>query len=368
MAKICKTKYTNVTIFTTKDLFSRLEKYLENKEDYNIVLKKDEEGLKSFLKKVEKICNEKIDLLFVNTVQVTCFYLPSFFGFHPKCKTIMTVHTANAWLKPKPVFKIRKLIRTIDTNLSSFIANRCILPKFDAINVLYSPIKDYILKETDYHKKIFTLPFNFFDKTMKVDIKEKNKIHFVIPGQIEEHRREYMVLLDAFEKLFNNFNEKIDLCLLGYPVGNYGKQILKKCGKMKRKGYNIFTFDTFIPEEKYNEIILNSDLIISPIRIKTRGMGEIQEIYGITKASAVVFEAIQYAKPLVVPSKFNIINELKSSTLKYIDSEDLEKTFTDIIKNRKKLLDLKKSALNNSKSFSLEVLQKYFKDEILDKL
>ncbi len=368
IAKICKTKYTNVTIFTTKDLFSRLEKYLENKEDYEIILKKDNEGLKSFLKRVEEICNDKIDLLFVNTVQVTCLYLPRFFGFRPKSKTIMTVHTANAWLKPKPVFKIRKLIRTIDTNLSSFIANRFILPKFDAINVLYSPIKDYIRKEMDYNKQIFTLPFNFFNRSMKVDIKEKEKIHFVIPGQIEEHRREYNVILDSFEKLFNNFNEKIDLCLLGYPVGIYGKNILKKCEIMKKKGYNIITFDTFVPEDKYNEIIMNSDLIIAPIRIKTRGMGEIQEIYGITKASAVVFEAIQYAKPLVVPCKFNIINELKSSTLKYIDSEDLVKTFTDIIKNRKELLDLKKSALENSKSFSLDVLQEYFEKEILNKL
>lgn len=366
--KICKTKDTNVTVFTTKYLFSRLEKYLENKEDYNVVLKKDNEGLNSFLKRVEKICNEKIDLLLINTLQVSCFYLPRFFGFHPRSKTIMTVHTANAWLKPKPVFKLRKLIRTIDTNLSSFIVSKIILPRFDAINVIYPPIKDYILEETNYNKKIFTLPFNFFDETREVDKKENKKIQFVIPGQIEEHRREYKVIIDAFEKLFNNFNEKIDLYLLGYPVGNYGKQILKRCKRMKKKGYNIFTFDTFVPEGEYNEIILKSDFIISPIKIKTRGMGEIQEIYGVTKGSAVVFEAIQYAKPLVVPYKFNIIKELKSSTLKYHDSNDLAKILIEFIDDRKKLLDFKTAALKNSKCFSLDILQEYFVKEILDKV
>lgn len=366
--KICKTKDTNVTVFTTKDLFSRLEKYLENKEDYNIVLKEDNEGINSFLKRVERICNEKIDLLLINTLQLSCFYLPRFFGFYPRSKTIMTVHTANAWLKQKPVFNLRKLIRTIDTNLSSFIASKFILPRFDAINVIYPPIKDYILEETNYNKKVFTLPFNFFGETRKVEKKKNKKIQFVIPGQIEEHRRDYKVVLDAFEKLFNNFNEEIDLHLLGYPVGNYGKHILKRGKKMKKLGYNIFTFDTFVPEEKYDEIILNSDFIISPIKIKTRGMGEIQEIYGVTKASAVVFEAIQYAKPLVVPYKFNIIKELESSTLKYTDSEDLENILTEFIKNRKKLLDLEKSAIKNSKSYSLDVLQGYFVNEILNKL
>lgn len=366
--KICKTKDTNVTVFTTKDLFSRLEKYLENKEDYDIVLKEDNKGINSFLKRVEKICNEKIDLLLINTLQLSVFYLPRFIGFHPRSKTIMTVHTANAWLKPKPVFNPRKLIRIIDTNLSSFIASKFILPRFDAINVIYPPIKNYILEETSYNKKIFTLPFNFFDETRKVDKKENKKIQFVVPGQIEEHRREYEVVIDAFEKLFNNFNEKFDLYLLGYPVGSYGKQILKRCKRMKKKGYNVFTFDTFVPEEKYDEIISNSDFIISPIRIKTRGMGEIQEIYGVTKGSAVVFEAIQYAKPLVVPHKFNVIKELKSSTLKYTDSKNLEKMLTEFIKNRKKVIDLEKSALKNSKCFALDVLQEYFENEILNKL
>ncbi|UCH71567.1 MAG: glycosyltransferase [Thermoplasmatales archaeon] len=368
IAKICKTKETNVTIFTTKDLFSRLENYLENKEEYNVVLKKDKEGLNSFLKQVEKICNEKIDLLFINTLQLSIFYLPRFFGFHPRSKMIMTVHTANAWLKQKPVFNLRKLDRTIDTNLSSLIASKIILPRFDAINVIYPPIKDYILEETNYNKKIFTLPFNFFNETKKTDKKENKKIQFVIPGQIEEHRREYRVLIDAFEKLYNNYNEKFNLYLLGYPVGNYGKQILKRCKRMKKKGYNVFTFDTFVPEEEYDEIISNSDFIISPIRVKTRGMGEIQEIYGVTKGSATVYEAIQYAKPLIVPEEFNMVNELKSSTIKYSDSEDLAKTLMEFIDDRKKILDFKQAALKNSKSFSLEILQEYFIREILNKL
>ena len=96
--------------------------------------------------------------------------------------------------------------------------------------------------------------------------------------------------------------------------------------------------------------------------------GIIPEVYGITKGSSVVFEGIQYGKPLVVPEKFNMIKELKSSTLKYTGSKDLEKMLIEYIESREKLEELKREAYKNSKYFSLNVLQEYFINEILNKL
>lgn len=368
LAKICKTKKSNVTIFTTKEIFSKLETYLKNKSEYEVVLKKEDEGIGSFLKRVEKICNEKIDLLFVNTLQLSCFYLPRYLGFHPKSKMIMTVHTANAWLKPKPVFNIKKLVKSLDTNLSSFIASKFILPRFEAITVIYPPIREYILKETTYEKKIFTLPFYLFDKENINNETENKRVQIVIPGQIEEHRRDYDVVLDAFEKIFEKYNELVDLYLLGYPVGMYGNRILKRCKKLKDKGYNIIYFDSFVPENIYDEIMKKVDIIILPIKIKTRGMGLIQEFYGITKGSATVFEGIQYGKPLVVPEGFNMVEELKGSTLKYATSNDLKKTLIEYIEDMNKLKMLKKNAKSDAKHFSLDILQKYFVNEILNNL
>lgn len=368
MCKICKTKKSNVTIFTTKDLFSRLKKYLTDTKEYKIVLKEDAESIHTFLKRVEKICNEKIDLLLVNTFQLTCFHLPKYFGFNPKSKTILTVHTANAWLKPKIVFNIKQIAKTFDTNLSSYIGNKFILPKFDGINVIYPPMKDFVSKETTYEKKTFTIPFNFYEKTEKKYSRKSNKIQFVVPGQIEEHRRNYDVILDAFEQLFKKYNHKIELCFLGYPVGIYGNRILKRSKKLKNKGYNITYYDSFVLEETYHSIMKTVDFILLPIRIKSRGMGIQPEYYGKTKGSAAVFEAIQYAKPMVVPKNFNMIKELNSSTLKYSDSKDLEKKLTEYIKNRKKLDNLEKEAQKNSTCFSLDKLQMNFENEVIEKI
>ena len=369
ISRICKTEKSNVTIFTTKEIFSKMETYIKNKTDYNFILKDENESRHSFIKKVEKICNEKIDLLFVNTIQSTCLNFPHFFGFKPKCKMILTIHTANAWFNNKPVFSIKKIFRTIDTNLSTIIAKMIILPKFNAINVIYYPIKKFILDNTDYKKKIFVFPFEIYDEDIDIKSFRKNeKIMFVVPGQIEEHRRVYEDVLNVFEKLFKNFNGKIILYILGYPIGSYGNKIFKKCQKLKDKGYNIIYYDNFVPEKNYTKIMKDIDMIISPIRIKSIGIGVIPEIYGKTKGTAAVYEAIQYNKPLLIPNDFNIITELKSSTLKYIDTKDLENKLIDLIINKQKIEKLKEEAKNNSKKFSLKVFQKYFIKEILEKL
>ena len=78
IAKITKTKNTNVTIFTSKKIYKRLQTYLKEESEYKIILQKENEGYHAFLKRVEKYCNEKIDLLFLNTVPVSTFYLPRY--------------------------------------------------------------------------------------------------------------------------------------------------------------------------------------------------------------------------------------------------------------------------------------------------
>jgi len=368
MVKICKTRQTKVTIFTTEDIYSKLITYLKNISEYDVYLKKENESINSFLKKVKKICNEKIDLLFINTIQKSILDLPHYFGFNPKCKMILTIHTANAWFYKKPAFDFKRIFRTVDTNLSTIIGRFFILPKFNAINVVYYPIKDFILKNTDYKKSVFTLPFYFFDDNIQISDNEKNsKVLFVIPGQIEEHRRDYDLVLNSFKNIFEKFDKEIVLYLLGYPVGMYGKNIMKKCRKLENKGYNIKYFDSYVPEKLYDEIMKSVDFIILPIRIKSGSFGVIPEFYGTTKGSAPVFEGIQYGKPMVVPEDFNMYKELKSSTFHYTDSKDLEKIIVEIIQDKNKLEKIKNDAYKNSKQFSISVLQEYFINEILNK-
>jgi hypothetical protein len=174
--------------------------------------------------------------------------------------------------------------------------------------------------------------------------------------------------LNVFEKLFEKYEKKISLHVLGKPVGKGGNSIIQRCEKLKNKGYDISFSKGFIPEEEYDRISSESDIIFSPLNVITKRDSGIREIYGKTEGSALPFEAIQYCKPLIVPKEFIVIDKMKSSTLTYNSAEDLEKILSDLIENKNKLENLKKEACKNSDKFSLEVLQKYFKDEILDNI
>jgi glycosyltransferase involved in cell wall biosynthesis len=366
MMRVCKTRDTNVTVFTTKKIFSRIETYLDDKFKYEIILKKDNESLNSFLKRVGKICNEKIDLLFVNTIQMSLLNVPHYIRFNPKSKKILTIHLINHWLIKNFSFNIKNIPRSIDISLCMFLIKKMLLPKYDGINVVYAPIKDFIDKNVSYKKPIFTIPFNFFDEKIKIKtIKKDKKIKFVVPGLVETYRRNYDLTLDIFEKLFQKYNNKISLWILGEPVGLSSRKIIERCKKLKEKGYDISFSESFIPEAKYNKILMDSDVVFSPLNLVTKRESGIKEIYGKTEGSALPFEAIQYVKPLIVPAEFNI-DELKTSSLKYKDEKDLEEILINLIKDKNILNKLKKNALINSNKYSLQVLQKYFKDNLLN--
>jgi len=367
-SRICKTSRTNVTIFTTKELYRRLETYLteEDKKIYEIIFKEDNETFRSFIKRVETICNKKIDVLFINTIHETLLDIICYLGFNPKSKTILLVHHVNAWLKPRLIFNIKHPIRTADTNFASTLIHRFIFPKFDAINVIYHPLKDYIRTNTNYEKEVFTLPTSIFEntKTMK-EQEDERKLKIAIPGLIQEHRKDYGPVFPAFETLFKNHKEKIKLCVLGLPIDKFGRQVYNKFKDMKQKGCDVEIFDHFVPDDIFDDILAQSDIILAPIRVKTRADGDIEEIYGKTVGSGVIFNAIQYAKPIIVPAEFNMLPELKSSTLKYSDSIELEQIMTKLMSNPKKLQELKREALANSQKFSLKNLQNYFEKNIL---
>ena len=279
--KICKTKNTNVTIFTTADLFSRLETYLIDKNNFNFVIKEKNESIHHFLKRVKIICNKKIDLLFINTIHETIFDLIEYLSFDIKSKTILVVHHANAWLRPKLVLNIKHILRTIDTNFSSVLIKKFIFPKFDAINVIYSPVKDHIITNMRFDKEIFTIPTSIFeDKVYISKEKDNSKLRVVIPGLIQEHRKDFTTIFPAFENLFKRHREKLRLCVLGMPVGRYGERVLKKFKEMKKEKYEIILFDNFVKDDIFDKELKQSDIILTPMKIKTRADNDIEEEYG----------------------------------------------------------------------------------------
>jgi len=362
--KIFKTKETNVTIFTTKKIFDRIKIQLNNLDEFKFIIKLDKQKPSAFLKKAEKYCNKNIDLLFVNTIHETIFDLARYLNFNPKCRKVLTIHHVNAWLKPRLIFKPNKIIGTANTNLSLPLI-KVILPRYDGINVIYSPLKDYIQKNLDYKKKIFTFPSSIFE-VEQITKKDSDAVTIVVPGLIQKHRKKFEIILPVLKNLFKTYGNKIKVYILGRAVDSYGRNIQKEFEEFKKRGYNIVTYHHFVEEKTFHRVIKESDIILAPIRIESKADNEIKEYYGKTVGSGIIYNAIKFTKPIIVPSEFKMLKELETSTLKYDNFNELEKILTDYIEKPNVRKKLSFEAIKNAKNFSLEKLQDCFKDEALE--
>lgn len=364
--KICKTNKTKVTVFTTPKVFTRLLTYNINKDDFNFVIKKKTESKNAFLRRIKKICDIEIDLLFINTIHDTTFDLIQYINFNPNTKKVLVVHHANAWIRPYLVFKPFHLLNTIDSNFSTILIKNFILPKFDAINVIYSPVREYIYENMDFDKEIFTIPTSTFEEDLYIDNQNDNeKLKIVLPGIIQEHRKDYLSILTAFQKICKKYKNKIEIYILGQPIGPYGYLVIKEYNNLKEKGGKIVTYNGFVSDEVFDNTLNHCDIILTPLRIETKADNLIKEQYGKTVGSGVVYNAIKYARPIIVPAEFNMIGEFASSTIKYQNYKDLEETLNEFLTNPNKMRKLKHEALINSRKFTLNKLQEYFNKNVI---
>jgi hypothetical protein len=267
---------------------------------------------------IKSIDTSSLDLLFVNTIQGTMKDVIHWFRFKPKCKCILTLHNVNSTLN-KPTIDIKRPLRTLDTIMTYLAMKYVVLPKFDAVVALTQNVKDYIINNGLYDKPIFVIPFKYHEK-----IYTNTSAGFVVPGQIEAHRRDYDALLE-------NINIKHQWVLLGKPVGKYGKRIIEKVKKLV-DGYNykITYFTERVPDDVYADYLQRAEALVNPTVKESHGYGTTKEIYGQTKTIGVYWDAIKYGKKYIEGPPW------KEIPIKYSD-------------------------------FSLENMKKYCKEEIIDR-
>ncbi|MBN2187002.1 MAG: hypothetical protein JW732_06090 [Dehalococcoidia bacterium] len=360
--KIFNTENNKVTVFTSEPIFARIKDELEIGE-YELVIKRKEESDLRFLKRVERICNERIDLLVVNTIRIWPFLF-----FKPKCKKIAEIYNANWWFKSTRSLRDRvRSIREVGRHgllapmlngITGSIIRKMILRRYDGIIVEYQAIKEYITRNFNYKKNIYVLP-NFPYECVE-PFNEDEKIRFIVPGTISEKRRDYLAVIDIFREIFHRYHKRIELYMLGAPQGEYGQEIMNRCRNLKNEGYNIFYFEEYIPESMFREKFSKADVIIAPVKLNFTLLGlGFDEVYSITKGAGVTSDCIKYAKPFIAPEKFIVSKELKTSVLKYSDARELKEIVETLMNNSEKLRNLQREALNNSEKFSLANLHRY---------
>lgn len=166
--------------------------------------------------------------------------------------------------------------------------------------------------------KFLPIYFNQFDSEKL----ENDLIRIVVPGAVSQSRRDYY---SFFEKLknFQNINVNYEVIFLGKA---FGKELetLNQISNEIPQFVEIQYFEEKLKQEKFDELMVKADIFYCPIQTETKFFS-IKEIYGKTKISGNVGDAIKYGKPAIFPSTY-------PSDLEFIikEKENLQSQFSEV--------------------------------------
>lgn len=220
--------------------------------------------------------------------------------------------------------------------------------KKDVIYRLKLLLKESLLKSPSLHKKAKNLLF--LDRKVggkclplfytKFQQKEKTEVvTIVVPGTVSQKRRDYEMILSKIV----GFSTPCRLVFLGKAAGEELMWI--KDFERENEIISVVYFTEKISQEQFDEWMLKADVLWCPIQERMEFFSN-EEIYGITKITGNVGDAIRYAKPAIFPRSY---------------SADYPFVFQQKANVERQILDIKKQ-------FDYDFLQEFSKEKASEEL
>ncbi len=192
--------------------------------------------------------------------------------------------------------------------------------------------------------KFLPIYFNQFDSQNT----ENETIRIVIPGAVSQSRRDYD---SFFEKLkqFQNIGINYEIVFLGKASGKELEK-LKLLSDSTPQFVKIQYFEEKIKQDVFDDWMIKADVLYCPIQNETEFFS-IKEIYGKTKISGNIGDAVKYAKPAIFPETYK-------ADLEFIIEEkpDLQTQFSEVINQKFDFNNYSKENISKKISILVETL------------
>ena len=184
-----------------------------------------------------------------------------------------------------------------------------------------------VLDEGLVHDKLTYLPifFNQYHEQNKSEI-----FTIVIPGAVSQQRRNYKKVLQELTNLQRMNSERlVQVIFLGKA---HGKELkwLKSFDKEKSSNISIQYFTEKVPQNVFDELMNKADVLWCPIQSESEFFSN-KEIYGQTKMSGNIGDAIKYGKIAFFPESYQSNFEFIINANENFDQEifgfNLEKSY-----------------------------------------
>ena len=312
-----------VDIYVNERIYKDLKPLFSNSDGLNFILPNKKESDYKFLSRTKKEIEQNNDLLIINTIQgyrILFFYILNY-----KIPTIAAAGRISEFFGSKYKLRGFKTIRRLlHHNFTRFFLPR-IIKRLNGIIVHTEQAQSFARKH-GYKNLIHKMPFSL---NLNKDLSQKDKlINFLVTGSIDDTSRDYESLLNVFEKVWQDGILSNKLTILSSPRGKYGKKIYIKMVDLKEKGYPIYFFSDWIPENEYINCSKNADFLIAPI---------LKEYYNKGELTSVTVESIRMGLPAIYPEWYKPDSMLEESSIYYSSFEDLYEIIKQLNNNDQRL-------------------------------
>lgn len=236
---------------------------------------------------------------------------------------LVVIHNANFWFK-----KSRRLKVFLRPRNPAHRAKLEIIRKASALIVLDENVKTYIGNEFRYKGLILEFSLGQVSpKSFNTQFRiQKERLHLVVPGSIEQKRKDYRQVLRVMRTLSPHMAQ---LTFLGKPKGLFGKEIINDIEQLRQQSYDIRYYSEFVHQSEFDKQLSSASIILLPIRSVTSFAG-IPEEYGVSKISGSLYDAINACKPAIVPRSLNLSAKLSERFLQFATDEELAHIITHL--------------------------------------
>jgi len=303
-------------------------------------------------------------------LDITEIGLKEYVNFNFSAKVVLRIHNINYWLSKDDVLLMDRINYafqkftgfnkdSFSRSISALMPRKLRLEYSTRMRLLKSVNYITFCDETlyNYAKKqgfncsYLHLPTGYYIRT-KIDYCY-NSLKIVIPGQVSMDRRDYNLIIDAFSNIKKSKAEKIECTLLGDAST---KESIKIVGLLQSANIDIKirAFKGFIDQDEYVKIMLQSHIILNPIKLETwyRGM---LEHYSLSKTSGAYGDVMRYGLVPFFPKYYKVPIRIEHYFERYTSAKSLAhklSSYTDFNFLNKRLMNMH-AMLKNENSINV---------------
>jgi len=342
----------DITIFTYEGSYRQFQ-FLFGKElnKYTWIVKKESESKYRFIHQMFKqVQSSQVDLFYLNTISDNYILYAWLISKLKLVRVITTLHSINNYFQHKPAFSLRRMVR--------IMGKKKLIHTVREFNVVSLTMVDYLKQRIPSSKKVHCLPGAVFEPEKHLVMPPLQAIlKVVVPGAIDERRRNYRMIIDLVPQL-EQAGLNVCITLLGGIDKTHGQNILDILREKDWSGKLIYYSADVVDQPEFDRVMEESHVVLLPSTIYTNIFDNITEEYGLSTSSGNLFDIIKHAKPFIAPAALRVDPFLEASCVRYNEPIEIVRALKTLAESPQLLSAMMQQARSASGNYSIEVVRK----------